>query len=69
MIFQAGNVYESANLFNLKEKKMSRKTVGFEPTTQMIQYATLTTRPLRICWRKGNHLSTYSTNPNPKKRT
>ena len=39
MIFQAGNVYESANLFNLK-KKMTRETVGFEPTTQMVQYAT-----------------------------
>ena len=40
MIFQAGNVYESANLFNLKKKKMTRQTVGFEPTTQMVQYAT-----------------------------
>ena len=26
------------------------KTVGFKSTTQMVQYATLTTRPLRICW-------------------
>ena len=25
MIFQAGNVYESANLFNLKEKKNDTK--------------------------------------------
>ena len=64
MICQAGNVYESANLFNLK-KKMTRQTVGFEPTTQMVQYATLTTRPLRICKKRGNNLSTYSINPNP----
>ena len=71
MIFEAENVYESANLFNLKEKKMTRKTVGFEPTTQMIQHATLTTRPLRICQKRGNNLSTYSINPNPnpQKRT
>ena len=67
MIFQAGNVYESANHFNLKKKKMTRQTVGFEPTTQVVHYATLTTRPLRICKKWGNNLSTYSINPNPKK--
>ena len=33
MIFQAGNVHE-------------RKTVGFEPTTQMVQHTTLTTEDL-----------------------
>ena len=51
MIFQAENVHESASLFNLKvkkKKKMIRKTVRFEPTTQMVQYTTLTTSPLRI---------------------
>ena len=51
MIFQSGDVHESASLFNLKEKEeLVRKTVGFAPTTQMDQYTTLTTRPLRICW-------------------
>ena len=45
MIFQAGNVHESASLFNLKEKQLIEKTEGFEPTTQMVQYTTLTTRP------------------------
>ena len=51
MIFQSGNVHESASLFNLKEKEeLVRKIVGFAPTTQMVQYTTLTTRPLRICW-------------------
>ena len=56
MIFQAGNaresgnVHESASLFNLKEKKMIPKKVGCEPTPLMVQYTTLTTRPLRICW-------------------
>ena len=41
MRFQAGNVHESASLFNLKEKNLIRKMVGFEPTTQMVQYTTL----------------------------
>ena len=51
MIFQAGNVHESASLFNLKEKKLMRKTVGFKPDPNgPVYYATLTTRPLRICW-------------------
>ena len=51
MRFQSGNVHESASLFNLKEKEeLVRKTVGFAPTTEMVQYTTLTTRPLRICW-------------------
>ena len=45
MIFQAGNVHESASLFNLKEKQLIEKTEGFEPTTRMVQYTTLTTRP------------------------
>ena len=40
MIFQARNVHET-------------KTVGFEPTTQMVQYTTLTIRPLRIWWTEG----------------
>ena len=40
MIFQSGNVHESASLFNLKEKKLIPKTVEFEPTTQMVQYTT-----------------------------
>ena len=30
MVFQAGNVHESASLFNLKENKLIWKTVGFE---------------------------------------
>ena len=25
-------------------------TVGFEPMTQIVQYTTPTTRPLKICW-------------------
>ena len=38
MIFQSGNVHESASLFNLKEKEeLLRKTVGFAPTTQVVQ--------------------------------
>ena len=48
MIFQAGNVHESASLFNLKEKKIHVKDSMFEPSTQMVQYTTLTTRPLRV---------------------
>ena len=51
-----------------KKKNLTRKTVGFETTTQMVQYATLTTRPLRICWKRRNNLSTYSIKPNPQKR-
>ena len=35
MIFQAGNVHESASLFNLKEEKLIRKIAGYEPTTQI----------------------------------
>ena len=35
---------------NLKEKKLIRKTVGFAPTTKIVEYTTayttLTTRPL-----------------------
>ena len=51
MIFQAGNVHKSASLFNLKGKKrLICKTVRFEPTTQLVQYTTLTTRPPRNCW-------------------
>ena len=50
MIFQAGNVHESASLCS---EKMLPKTVGFEPTTQMVQYTTLTIRPLRIWWTEG----------------
>ena len=50
MIFEAENIHESLNLFNLKEKKLIRQTVGFEPTTQMVQYTTLNTSRLRICW-------------------
>ena len=39
MIFQAGNVHESASLYNLKETKLLQKAVGFEPMTQMVQYS------------------------------
>ena len=67
MRFQAENVHESASLFNLKEKNLIRKMVGFEPTTQMVQYTTLTTRPLRICWIVV-YLSTYGINPNPQNK-
>ena len=33
-----------------RKKNLIRKTVGLESTTQIVQYTTLTTRPLRICW-------------------
>ena len=50
MIFQAGNLHESASLFNVKGKKLVRRAVGYEPKTQKTQYTTLTTKPLRICY-------------------
>ena len=48
MIFQAGNVHESASQFG--RRKLIWKTVGFEPTTQKIQYmyTTLTSKTTEV---------------------
>ena len=64
MIFQAGNVHGSASLVNLKEKKLIRKRVGFEPTTQMVQYSK---PPLRICWMEVKQFKYIFHKAQPKK--
>ena len=70
MIFQSGNVHESASLFNLKEKEeLIRKTVGFAPTTEVVHYTTLTNRPLRICWIGVKQFKYIYHQPQPQKRT
>ena len=45
----------------LKKKILIGKTVGFEHTTQTVDFPTLTTKPLSISWIDGR------INPNAKK--
>ena len=53
MIFQAGNFQEGASLFSEKKNVTKDSRAGLETTTQMVQYTTLTIRPLRIWWTEG----------------
>ena len=64
MIFQAGNVHESASLFNLKEKKIDMK--GSRIRTHDPEDLVYHTNHY---WRggEGNNLSTYSIITNPQK--
>ena len=68
MRFQAGNVHESASLFNLKEKKFDTEDgrIRTHDPDGAVYYANH--QDLRICW-KVVYLSTYGINPNPKTRT
>ena len=48
---------------------MIPKKVGCEPTPLMVQYTTLTTRPLRICWIDVKSFKYMYRQPQPKERT
>ena len=59
---------------NLKEKKLIRKTVGFAPTTKIVQYTTadttLTTRPLHeVLLGRGEIIQVHIASTPTQKRT
>ena len=69
MIFQAGNVRESASLFNLKEKNyMKDSKIQTHDLDGLVCCANHQTTEDLLEW-KENNLSTYCINPNPQKRT